>query len=695
MNNFGEKVNFIWKIADLLRGPYKPEKYGDVILPMSVLRRFDCLLEDTKEEVIEKAKSTDIEKILNKTAGYNFSNKSIYTFDKLLNDPDNIKANFENYINGFSENVREIIENFEFEKEIKKLESNNLLFLVTKEFTNIDLHPDKVSNQEMGYIFEELIRRFSENAEAGDHYTPREVIKLMVNLLFNEIEEDLTKPGSIFTVGDFACGTGGMLSEATKYIKEMNEDAQVEVFGQEINNQSYAICKSDILIKGQKEKNIAFGNSFTEDGHKNLKVRYALMNPPFGVNWSKDKDFINKEADELGFNGRFGAGTPRTSDGSLLFLQHMLSKRMEDEKGSRMAIIFNGSPLFTGDAGSGESEIRRCIIENDFLEGIIAIPTDLFYNTGISTYIWVLTNRKNDNPLKGPVRKGKIQLVDGTNFYHKMRKSLGSKRNEIGEKDIKEISMIYNEFKEGEYCKIFDNKEFGYLKVTIERPLRLNFKISEDRIENIYAENIFSKLYDEEKAEELELKKETQTIKPRELKKLEKLYKGKKLQNEIMNRLKENISDELYINREEFIEKLDEIFKGLDLKKSLVKAVWTGLSKKDETADYCMKGKKKESDTDLRDTERIPLSIDVEEFKKEDKDHIKKEKKNIKQYVEKEVAPHVDEFWIDHSKTKIGYEIPFTRYFYKYEKLRPFTEIMEEIKQLEEEIQEDIKKVIS
>jgi type I restriction enzyme M protein len=373
----------------------------------------------------------------------------------------------------------------------------------------------------------------------------------------------------------------------------------------------------------------------------------------------------------------------------------MLSKRMEDEKGSIMAIIFNGSPLFTGDAGSGESEIRRWIIENDFLEGIIALPTDLFYNTGISTYIWVLTNRKNDNPLKGPIRKGKIQLVDGTNFYHKMRKSLGSKRNEIGEKDIREISRIYNEFKEGEYCKIFDNKEFGYLKVTIERPLRLNFKISEDRIENIYAENTFSKLYDEEKAEELELKKEAQNIKPRELKKLEKLYKGKKLQDEIINRLKENVSDKIYKNREEFIEKLDEVFKGLDLKKSLIKAVWTGLSEKDETAAYCMKGKKKESDTDLRDTERIPLSIDVEEFKKEDKDHIKKEKKNILQYVEKEVAPHVDEFWIDHSKTKIGYEIPFTRYFYKYEKLRPFTEIMEEIKQLEEEIQEDIKKVIS
>lgn len=694
MQNFGEKVNFIWKIAELLRGPYKPEKYGDVILPMAVLRRFDCLLEATKEEVIEKAKTTDIEMILNKVAGHGFSNKSQFDFAKLLDDPDNIKSNFEIYIQGFSLNIREIVEHFEFTQEIKKLDENNLLFLVIKEFNNIDLHPDVVSNQEMGYIFEELIRRFSENAEAGDHYTPREVIELMVNLIFNGMEKELTTPGSIFTVGDFACGTGGMLSVATNYIKKLNPDAQVEVFGQELNPQSHAICRADILIKGQKEKNIAFGNSFTNDGHKDQKVRFALMNPPFGVDWKKDKDFIDKEVKDLGFNGRFGAGTPRTSDGSLLFLQHMTSKMIDDEKGSRMAIIFNGSPLFTGDAGSGESEIRRWIIENDLLEGIIALPNDLFYNTGIATYIWILSNRKNDNILNGRVRTGKVQLVDATKFYHKMRKSLGSKRNQISEKDIKEIARIYGEFKDGEYSKIFDNKEFGYLKVTVERPLKLNFKISEDRIENLYAESAFSKLYDEEKAEELELKKEKSTIKKKELDSLEKLYEGKKIQENIIDTLKENIDDEMFKNREVFDKKLKNILKSLDLPNALYKSVLMSLSERDETADYCMKGKTKEVDTSLRDTETIPLSVNVESYSVETEKHIEKERENIDKYIEREVAPHVDEFWIDHSKTKIGYEIPFTRYFYQYEELRPFKDIMLEIEELEKEIQAEIAKVI-
>lgn len=694
MQNFGEKVNFIWKIAELLRGPYKAEKYGDVILPMAVLRRFDCLLEETKDAVVEKAKTTDIEMILNRVAGHGFSNQSKFDFAKLLDDPDNIRANFEAYIQGFSTNIREIIENFEFDKEIKKLDDNNLLFLVLKEFSNIDLHPEVVSNQEMGYIFEELIRRFSENAEAGDHYTPREVIELMVNLIFNEVKEELTTPGSILTVGDFACGTGGMLSVASKYIKRLNPGAQVEVFGQELNPQSYAICRSDILIKGQKEKNIAFGNSFTADGHKNQKVRFALMNPPFGVDWKKDKGFIDNEVQELGFNGRFGAGTPRTSDGSLLFLQHMLSKMMDDEKGSRMAIIFNGSPLFTGDAGSGESEIRRWVIENDLLEGIIALPNDLFYNTGIATYIWILTNRKNDNILKGPVRTGRVQLVDATNFYHKMRKSLGSKRNRISNTDINEIARIYGDFKENETCKIFDNKEFGFLKVTVERPLRLNFQISEDRIENLYAVSAFAKLYDEAKVEELELKKEKMTIKKKEVTDLSKLYKGKVIQDNIMDILKANCGDDLIKNRDEFEGILKIILKDLSLSNGLYKAVLTALSERDETADYCMKGKKKEADSSLRDTETIPLSIDVAEFEVETDKHTKKENKNILEYIEREVKPHVNEFWLDHSKTKIGYEIPFTRYFYKYEELRPFKDIMLEIDELEKEIQSEIKKVI-
>ncbi|MDD4346910.1 MAG: class I SAM-dependent DNA methyltransferase, partial [Desulfitobacteriaceae bacterium] len=336
MNNFGDKVNFIWKIAELLRGPYRAEKYGDVILPMAVLRRFDCLLEKSKPMVLKRAKTTDIEAILNSITGCGFSNKSKYEFRNLLHDPDNIKANFATYLQSFSSNVREIMENFDFDKEIKKLDDNNLLFLVIKEFSQIDLHPDLVSNQEMGYIFEELIRRFSENAEAGDHYTPREVIELMVNILFNQLESELTQEGAIFTVGDYACGTGGMLSVAGRHIRKLNPNAQVEVFGQELNPQSYAICKADILIKGQSEKNIILGNSFTADGHMSNRVRFGLMNPPFGVDWKKDKDFIDQEVKELGFFGRFGAGTPRTSDGSLLFLQHMISKMQQDEKGSRM-----------------------------------------------------------------------------------------------------------------------------------------------------------------------------------------------------------------------------------------------------------------------------------------------------------------------------------------------------------------------
>ncbi|NLY08810.1 MAG: SAM-dependent DNA methyltransferase [Tissierellia bacterium] len=693
MVNFNDKINFIWKIAELLRGPYKPEKYGDVVLPMAVLRRFDCLLADTKEIVLEMAANDVPPAILESISGHRFYNKSKFDFEKLLDDPDNIKANFESYILGFSSNIREIVENFEFVNQIKKLDDNNLLFLVIKEFANIDLHPEAVSNQEMGYIFEELIRRFSENAEAGDHYTPREVIQLMVNLIFNGVEDELTIPGKIFTVGDFACGTGGMMSVATNYIKELNPDAQVEVFGQEINNQSYAICKSDILIKGQEEKNIIFGNSFTEDGHKDLKVRFALMNPPFGVDWKRNKSFIDNEVSQLGFDGRFGAGLPRTSDGSLLFLQHMLSKRIEDENGSRMAIIFNGSPLFTGDAGSCESEIRRWIIENDFLEGIIALPNDLFYNTGIATYIWILSNRKNDNILKGPIRKGKIQLVDASSFSKKMRKSLGSKRNEISEEHIREISRIYGDFKEGEYCKIFDNKDFGYLKVTIERPLRLNFEITEERIENLYTESAFSKLYDEDKVEELELEKEKKTIKKRDLTTLEKMYKGKDLQDSIVNILRQNISDKIYKNREEFEGILKELFNDIKLTNALSKAILMGLSERDESADYCMKGKKKEADTSLRDTETIPLSIDVDGYSLDTDKHIKKEKQNILDYVNQEVAPHVNEFWIDHTKTRIGYEIPFTRYFYKYEELRPFKDIMAEVAELEKEIQEEIEKI--
>lgn len=675
MINFNDKVNFMWNIAELLRGPYKKEKYGDVILPLCVLRRFDCILDETKQDVLAKAETTKIDAILNRITKVNFNNTSQYDFEKLLEDPDNIASNLKNYIQGFSGNVREIIENFEFDKEIKKMDDNNLLYSVIKEFNAIDLHPDIVSSIEMGYIFEELIRRFSENAEAGDHYTPREVIKLMVNLILNEDQSELMQPGKIVTVGDFACGTGGMLSEATRYIKELNPGTQVEVYGQELNPQSYAICCSDILIKGQNEKNIALGNSFTNDGHKNLQVRYALMNPPFGVDWKKDKDVIEEEYKERGFEGRFGAGLPRTSDGSLLFLQHMASKMKQDEKGSRMAIIFNGSPLFTGDAGSGESEIRKWVIENDLLEGIIALPNDLFYNTGIATYVWILSNRKNDDLLKGAIRKGKIQLVDATNFYEKMRKSLGSKRNEITQKYVDEITRIYGDFKENEYCKIFDNEDFGYSKITVERPLQLNFMISEERIENLKGEGSFAKLYDEDKYKEL-LEKEKKT--KADEKNIAKFEEGKVLQEAIIKKLEENIDNKLYTNREEFIKVIKNVLKDIEeVKGSLLKSIYMGLSERDESSEVCKDSKGRvEADSNLRDSESVTLKDDIQ------------------QYFEREVLPHVPNAWIDEDKTKVGYEIPFTRHFYKYEKLESAKSLKDKAIELEQRIAQMLKKVL-
>ena len=670
MINFQEKVSLIWNIAELLRGPYKKEQYGDVILPMAVLRRFDCVLAATKEEVLAKYEELkkiglqNMDPILNKISGQNFNNTSKFDFEKLLADPDNIAANLRNYINGFSKNAREIIEYFDFDKQIQKLNDNNLLYLIISEFNKVDFHPEVVSNIEMGYIFEELIRRFSEHGEAGDHYTPREVIKLMVNILLNEDNEELTKKGLITTVYDCCAGTGGMLSVAEDYMRKLNPDIEVEVFGQEINPQSYAICKADMLIKGQNADNIILGDSFTQDGHKDKKFRYMLTNPPFGVDWKKQEKFIKEEAETKGFSGRFGAGTPRVSDGSLLFLQHLISKMRDDEKGSRIAIIFNGSPLFTGDAGSGESEIRRWIIENDMLEGIVALPDQLFYNTGISTYIWIITNRKNADPLKGPVRKGRIQLVDATSFYQKMRKSLGNKRNEITEEQIKEITRIYGEFKESEYCKIFHNEDFGYRKITVERPLRLNFMVSKERLENLKTDPGFMKLAESKKKGAAAIKE---------------IEEGKLLQKRILEILETMDSSKLYKNRDEFIKALKKAFKdgGLTLDSKLLKTLLSALSEKDETADICIDSKgNPEPDTDLRDTENVPL------------------KEDIYAYFEREVKPHVSDAWIDESKTKIGYEIPFTRHFYKYQPLRPSEEIMKEIMALEESIQEKLKKVM-
>ena len=494
MNNFSEKVNFIWSVADLLRGPYRPNQYKDVMLPLTVLRRLDCVLEPTKDAVLAKLKSLEGGKIKNlsrsstRWPGNPSTTPAASPFEKLKGDPNNIAANLTHYIKGFSTRAREIIEHFGFEEHIAKLDKADRLYLVVSKFCEIDLHPDKVSNIEMGYIFEELIRRFNEasNEEAGDHFTPREVIRLMVNLLFAPDSDILTTKGIVKTLYDPACGTGGMLSVSEEYLRELNPDARLEVFGQDYNDQAYAICGSDMMIKGQSIENIRFGDSFTEDRLAGKTFDYMLANPPFGVEWKPEENFIRKEHEEQGFGGRFGAGLPRINDGSFLFLQHMISK-MKDPKegGTRLAIVFNGSPLFTGAAGSGESEIRRWIIENDWLEAIVALPDQLFYNTGICTYLWIVTNRKEKH------RRGKIQLIDATSFFVKMRKSLGNKRNEIGDgsngkpDQIAEITRLYGEFEEGEHVKIFDNADFGYRRITVERPLKLNFAVTEERLARV------------------------------------------------------------------------------------------------------------------------------------------------------------------------------------------------------------------
>src|SRR5690625_1411405 len=550
MKNFQEKVSFIWSIAELLRGPYRPEDYGEVVLPMAVLRRFDAVLADTKADVLleyEKYKSlpeASRDEILNRTAKQGFNNTSQFDFDKLLTDPDNIADNLRDYIHGFSESAREILDHFNFDVEIDKMVDNNLLYLVVKRFSDIDLHPHAVSNMEMGYIFEELIRRFSEHAEAGDHYTPREVIMLMVHLLFIEDTDMLSTPSITQTLYDSCAGTGGMGTVAQEYIVDHNPSAHLEFFAQEINGESYAISKADTLIKGQDARNIKLGNTLSNDQFKEEKFDYMITNPPYGVEWKPAKDVIEAEHEELGFSGRYGAGLPRIGDGQLLFLQHLVSKMKpvtaDNPNGSRIAIIMNGSPMFTGDAGSGESDIRKYLFENDLVEGIVALPDQLFYNTGISTYIWILTNNK------ASYQRGKVQLVNAVDKYKKMRKSLGNKRNEISEEQIVRIVELYGQTTESENVKIFNNVDFGYYRVTVERPLRLKFEITEERIARLKEERAFINLAKSRKSGE---KKENE------------IEAGKQQQETIIKILKEMQSKTVYKNREAFIEVIKTAFR--------------------------------------------------------------------------------------------------------------------------------------
>lgn len=555
-----EKASLIWSIADKLVGVYKPHEYGDVILPLTVLKRFDSVLSDTKDKVLEMAKKypetfAKRDFILKETAGQKFYNTSKYDFKKLLDDPDNIEENFYNYINGYSDEVKDIIKNFDLNKQIEKMAGNGILFQVIDTFNSekANLHPSYVSNIEMGYIFEEIIRRFNElsNEEAGQHYTPREVIELMVNLIFED-EEDLADSSKIKTVYDGACGTGGMLTASMEYAKKLNSSSRMLCYGQELNAQTYAICKADMLIKGEDSNNIRHGNTLSGDLFPGETFDYIIMNPPFGIEWKNEKAAVLKEA-EKGSDGRFPAGTPAISDSQLLFLQNAVSK-MKPE-GSKIAIVHNGSALFKGDAGSGESEIRRYVIENDLLDCIIQLPNDMFYNTGIATYIWILSNKKPGH------RVGKVQLINASEFYNKMRKNLGSKRNELSKEHIDNITKIYGDFVENEYSKIFENEYFGYRKVTVLQP-----ELNDD-----------------------------------------------------------------------------------------------GTPKKNKKGEYI-------PNKELTDTENIPLQETIEE------------------YMNREVIPFAKYAYIDESKTKIGYEISFTKYFYKYHEPRKTEDIMNEILELDRKL---------
>lgn len=681
MNNFTEKAQLIWNIADILRGGWKQHEYQDVILPLVVIKRLDLLLAPTKKAVLEQynelsGEINDLDPILKATSGVGFYNISEYDFENLLDDPSGIAQNFRDYLTKFSENIGDIIEKFDFDRQLDRLEGGNLLFEIIKQINKADLHPDHVDNHEMGSIFEELIRKFAEqsNETAGEHYTPRDVIKVMVEVLFAPDQKKLQKEHLIKTIYDCACGTGGMLSVAKDHIKnEIKSNADIYLYGQELNPVTYAMCKADMLIKGEDPDNIKGGekdhsvaSTLSNDQFFAQDFDYMLTNPPFGVDWKKDKQAIDREADR-GYAGRFGAGTPRVSDGQLLFLQHLVSKmRPEHEGGSRLGIVFNGSPLFTGDAGSGESEIRRWILENDWLETIIALPDQLFFNTGIPTYLWFITNRKSDE------RKGKVQIIDarGETFFEKRRKSLGQKRKDVSASGRKTLLELYQSFEENEFSKIFKNEYFGYRQIIIERPLRLNFQASPERIALLKDESAFQKLVTSKKKGE---------------KKTQEIEEGKKLQEQVLDALS-TLPSTLYKNRDEFTNVLDKALKEKDLKlpSTLKKAVLNALSEQDDAADICTDSKgNPESDTSLRDTENVPLGQDVNE------------------YFEKEVRPYVADAWIDETKKdhkdnkvgKIGYEIPVTRFFYKYEAPRSLDEIQKDIEKVESELDALIKQM--
>lgn len=671
-----EEVNFIWSIANKLRGVYQSDKYKDVIIPMTIIRRFECALEPTKAAVLNKheANPNFPPKALYKIAKHSFYNISKFNLKELLNDSNNIATNFKAYINGFSANVQDIIHSLNFEMQIDKMDENNQLYNVIQAFSELNLDPLTIDNVKMGYIFEDLIRRFSENAEAGDHYTGRDIIKTMVNILLAEGCDDIFDDRKVITILDQACGTGGMLSTSYNFIHHYNPTADIRLYGQEINPESYAICLAEMMIKGQDAENIKRADTRLEDCFENTKMRFVIMNPPFGTPWGgKDvgktiEDAVRKEYGKE--NSRWGAGLPSTSDMQLLFLQSAINKL--DDTNGRCTIVENGSPLFSGGVSSGESQIRRWILENDLLEAIIALPTDMFYNTGIATYIWVLSKNKRE------IRKGKVQLIDATSFYEKLRKALGNKRNEITPEHRATITKLYADFKENEYCKIFDNEDFMYREYAVMQPLQRNYSITEKRIQKMIDKGSLSSFYDEVKVNKLE---EAEVISAKDTKLLEKYAKTKRVYYMILDKLRANTSEKVYKSPKEFMPILENILADLISTKKDLEKIAMGLSEMDKTAEI-HRDKKGNIiyDPETKDTEIVPY------------------KENIDDYMAREVLPHVPDakafFEEDLTKKKpvikTGAEIPFTRYFYKYQVLKSSKILANQFIELEKSINQRI-----
>lgn len=656
VDNFRTLADFIWGVADLLRGDFKRSQFGRVILPFTLLRRLECVLEPTKPVVLKIAEENRNkpegvrDALLLKASGLQFYNTSPLTLGTLSDTQ--AMDDLQNYVQAFSPKAREIFDHFNFDDFVDQLNNANLLYQVVQKFAAMDLSPKTYSNYEMGLVFEELIRKFAEssNETAGEHFTPRDVVHLVTSLLFTG-QEDKLKPGKIVTIYDPTAGTGGFLSEGDEYVQKINSGATVTLYGQELNPESYAICQGDMLVKGQKIDNIKLGNTLSDDQLPGERFDFLVSNPPFGVDWKKVQRQVTDEHKHKGFNGRFGPGLPRVSDGALLFLMHLMSK-MKDAKagGSRLGIILNGSPLFTGGAGSGESEIRRHILEHDLLEAIVALPTDMFHNTGIATYIWLLNNHK---PAE---RKGKVQLINATDRYEKMRRSLGSKRNWIPDATADDIVRLYGAFDDSDTCKTFHTTDFGYRRITVERPLQLNFQASPERIERLREEKQFQKLGEDEL-------------------------------NRLLAALGDLDADVLHRNREAFTKELNKALKtrGIKLTATQRKAVLNALSERDEEADICRDKKgNPEPDPDLRDYENVPLN------------------ESIHDYFEREVKPHVPDAWIDESKRDhrdkevgiVGYEIPFNRHFYEYVPPRPLEEIDHDLQDLSREIQRLLREVM-